>query len=384
MRPVSMFSHQTPAGEAVSLLQLLKPAAGPERGDPLVSGWTAFGSGTMALAAALAFAARKRPPGSRVLLPAYSCPDVLAAATFAGLSVEFVDLAVDQTGMNHRQLSAALASGAGIALVVDLFGTRTDLAALRPVIDEAGAALVHDRAQSLAGPGLDPGSAADLVVTSRGRGKPATLLGGGATWSQEPGPFTDFAHATFPSAGWSPAGTALRGALYNLAMQPVVFGAVAQLPFLHLGETRLRPLSRVTRLPAGWLVHAARQLREQQALVAGRRARTLALAELLPASSFTIPTDALGSAALDGLNRLPVLCRDANQARRLVAAGSHLGISGMYGKTLPEFHGLTAIEAAERYPAAFALSRRLVTLPTHARIGATARRHLRELLLGAR
>jgi hypothetical protein len=172
--------------------------------------------------------------------------------------------------------------------------------------------------------------------------------------------------------------------MYNLAMQPLAFGAVATLPFLHLGETHLRSLAAVTRLPGRWLAYAARQIRHHHGLLDERRARTLALVDLLPGRAFLVPADALQTAAVEGLNRLPVICRDNEQALWLVANGGHLGLSPMYGKTLPEFQGLSSAEAAARYPAAHALSRRLITLPTHARIDVTVRRHLRELFLGAR
>jgi len=175
----------------------------------------------------------------------------------------------------------------------------------------------------------------------------------------------------------------LRAGLYNLVTQPLLYGTVSQLPFLHIGETRLQPLAGISRLPQHWLIHASRQLKHQLALLRQRREQTLAVVDLIPATGFRIPADALKTAAIDGLNRLPVLCRDADQARQLVAQGAHLGISPMYGQTLPEFLGMSAAEAATAYPAAYRFSRTVVTVPTHTRINAGVRRKLRELFRNA-
>ena len=334
----------------------------------------------MALAAALFFAASRHQSASSVILPAYSCPDIIAAALSAGLKPAFVDLATDQTGMDLAALHSQQDAGSSIVVLVDLFGTRHELPAHGNAETTPRITLIHDRAQGLAGPGQEVDTVADLVVVSRGRGKPATLLGGGATWARQADEFSAYAAANFPLSHWSAAGIALRAALYNLATQPLAFGAVAQLPFLHIGETKLRELPAITRLPQPWLVHAARQLQAQQAVCAARQARTLAIAELIPANNFRIPSDALQTAAREGLNRLPVICRDTEQAQWLINRGASLGISSMYGKTLPEFMGMSAADAALTFPVAYRLSRALVTLPTHARCGSRTRQSLRKLL----
>jgi dTDP-4-amino-4,6-dideoxygalactose transaminase len=52
----------------------------------------------------------------------------------------------------------------------------------------------------------------------------------------------------------------------------------------------------------------------------------------------------------------------------------------MYRRTLPEFLGRSASIAARDFPNAFDLSRRLVTLPTHARLTQSELFRLRDLL----
>jgi hypothetical protein len=384
MRGVTVFFRQTPAGERVPLARLMAIARSGEFASPLLKGWNAFGSGSMALAAALFFASSRDKPRTCVLLPAYSCPDIVAASLAVGLEPVFVDLADDQTGMDLAALHGRQSADRSICVLVDLFGTQHAMPTRGSLASNSPITLIHDRAQSLAGPGLAEDSSADLVVVSRGRGKPATLLGGGATWARQAEAFTSFSATHFPLGNWSIAGTMLRAALYNLATQPVIFGTAARLPFLHIGETRLRELPAITRLPPTWLVHAARQLRACQSTRAAHCSRTLAMADLIPADGFRIPADALQTAAREGLNRLPVICKDAEQAQWLAGRGRSLGVSSMYGKTLPEFMGMSPADAALAFPVAHRFSRTLVTLPTHLRCGPRTRQSLRKLFHDAR
>jgi dTDP-4-amino-4,6-dideoxygalactose transaminase len=337
----------------------------------------------MALAAVLRFAAMPWPSGASVVLPAYSCPDVVAAAQFAGLGIRFADFAPGQTGIDPSALSALLQGGSRIAVPVDLFGVHAPVSELRSVADRHQAVLVHDRAQGFAGPGLAADETADFVIVSRGRGKPATLLGGGAAWARDSGRFKAFAATQFPLAIWRQSSALLRASLYNLLMAPLLYGAVTQLPWLHIGKTRLQALAAVTRLPQNWLVHAARQIARQQACLDRRRERTTAIADLIPAADFRVPADAMKTAIIEGLNRFPVLCRDVDQASRLLAQGARLGISPMYGRTLPEFLGVSSVDAAAAYPVAYRFSRTVITVPTHERIGDAERMKLRKLFRDA-
>lgn len=375
-------ARQTPTGERIDLRQLVTAVPSQEIRSQLSSGWMAFGSGTMALAAAMRCAARRQPAGMQVTLPAYSCPDIVAAALFSGLSISFTDLAPQSTGVDHTTPEAKTSSNSSIAVIVDLFGVRTRLPTSHAG-NGSGAVVIHDRAQSLSGPGLTIPQPADFVIVSRGRGKPATLLGGGAVWAKNHDEFTRFATIEFPLVDWSLSSTLLRAIVYNIALRPLPYGAVSRLPFLHLGTTRLRTLRSVTRLPPIWLVHAARQLEKQQATTAQHSSRTLAIAELIADCGFRILPDVMETAAREGLNRIPVLCHDARQAQWLATRGSHLGISQMYGKTLPEFVGMNADAAATAYPNAHVFSRTVVTVPTHTRINTNTLDTLRNLLRDA-
>ena len=361
--------RQTPAGERIDLGSII--ASRPHTGvsETPIETWQAFGSGTMALASAMQFARLRTGGTSQVLVPAYSCPDIIAAAQFAGLVPEFVDLAPGQTAPAKDSVIDAIRAGIRLVLVVDLFGVGHDLREIGAVARTCGAQVIHDQAQCHAGPGAGNVSGdVDLVVVSRGRGKPASLLHGGAAWARDAASFRAFVESNYRVQSWSAAGTAIRAAAYNMALSPAIYGGIARLPFLRLGETRLRPLPNVVRLPARWTRCAAAQLQEHGRHLDGRRRRTLELCDIVARSKLTVPADALAVAGSNGLNRLPVICRDPDQARRLCVAGASVGVSGMYGMTLPEFLGVSEASAAESLPYGYGLSRTLITLPTHSRM----------------
>src|SRR5688572_15303179 len=142
-----------------------------------------YGSGTQALAAAIINARDSRglsaTQGFEVIVPAYGCPDLVAARVFVGARARLVDTAVSGWGYDSRALCAAIGPRTAAILAVNLFGVGDDAASITPLAEARGIPLIHDSAQSFPlRPGRDlPGG---LLVLSFGRGKPINLLGGGA------------------------------------------------------------------------------------------------------------------------------------------------------------------------------------------------------------
>ena len=367
---LAKWSRQTPAGEAVHIPALACSMARQHPGQSGAFDWVPFQSGTMSLAAALLFASHQLNPAAPVVLPAYSCPDHLAAALDARLPIRFVDLAPSLTCPSTTSIADKLQGNPHIVVAVDLFGSASPLQGLRTACEPSKSTIVHDCAQSIAGPGIEPSSEADLVVASFGRGKPTTLLGGGATWARDFGSFSSFAVGTFPSCRWHPTATLVKALSYNLALTPSIFGLVSRVPLADVGKTAFRNLRAIRRLPSSWLLHVADQIEFQRRQINARRARTVRLLEQLHAFGFAVPLDAAASAYATGLNRLPIICRDPEQAAMIAAAGKPLGISAMYGRTLPEFFRPVCDNPVDPllYPNALDFSRRLVTVPTHSRI----------------
>jgi len=342
----------------------LAPVAAGPAGWP--AGYRVFlvQSGTAALALALLALGARAPGRRRVLLPAYGCPDLVAAVLHAGLVPELVDLLPNQPFMDPQRLAAQLDDDVLAVLGVHLLGLAEQLERLGRLAAASGAVLVEDSAQRLPGAA---GPLASLAVLSFGRGKPAGALGGGALLVRE-GALAGLDVERFigtPAAPRLPAGLARR--LYNLLISPWPYGLVARLPGLALGTTVFRPLTGIQALDPARAALAASQYRQQSARPAGPA--QAALRDGLSRLPGTVDLAADQPAA--PLLRYPLLApdratRDRWQAR-LGAAG--LGGSVLYGQALADLPGVPPCRQAGLAEAR-RLAGRLLTLPVHSAVRA--------------
>jgi len=340
-----------------------------------------FASGRAALRALLAGLA-SRSGRSEVVIPAYCCFSVPAAAVAAGLRVRLVD--IDARGRIDAQALASLPL-AGVAAIVaaNLFGIPEAVAPLRAIAAQAGAAVVDDAAQALGGEAPDgrAGARGDVGLLSFGRGKPLSGLGGGAlVWPR--GPIACSAPGTPRPARRA---AQLRALGYAVALRPSVFRWLAALPGLHIGETLFDPNFRSGPIDGASLVLAAARLPNLEALGAQRAARAEALAAALRARTRFVPLTAPpGARAVHP--RLAVLAPDAATRdaalARLARAG--LGASAFYPSALGHIRALQPhLCGSAQQPSAVDFAARVFTLPTHAGAGAAVREKIAELLAGS-
>ena len=342
-----------------------------------------FRSGSEALFQALTTlrAASERHRAATIALPAYCCPRVLGAVVGAGWRPAFVDLIPDGLAMNLSGVADALDFGASVVLAADLFGVPTVSDGLRTACSRAGATLIRDLAQSFLDEVGGEELGAEIGVLSFGRGKPTSVLSGGALLVNKKvaANLASAVVATSSEATFSAVLGGLRALAYDLAIQPIAYSFVRRIPGLHLGESRLVITKKAQRLPEGFL-----------SLVAGQFSSTANLAEIRSGTAKTIAfverssTRVLPAAktALQfvTLSRVPALAASADAAERIRAHAAHLGVTGMYLRTLGEFQGDVADEAQRCYPNAFAMSRRLLTFPAGAKVWVTSERELSDLL----
>lgn len=379
------------------MLYQLPPVGNPvllhDDGQPLSSLETVFSpfrprfyeSGTAALAAAILAAARhKSMQHPEVILPAYGCPDLVSATLYAGVKPVLVDLEPGRPWMDLAQLQHRLSAQTVAVVAVDLFGIPERLAQLRPIAEQAGALLIEDSAQAFPG-GREPAFwQGDLVVLSFGRGKPVSLLGGGAVLFRD-----DVISGHLPICDQQPddRGDALfrlKAVLYNRMISPRLYWLPQALPFLHLGETRFHPLSdiscmdqqRLALLPANIAGYRQDPMQAQSAL-----AGILAALDS-SASGVTDLPRVCGVSPQQRLLRYPVLV-DARQRDRLYIElrKSGLGPSTMYPAALPGINGLASKLAGQGpFPAAEAFAAGILTLPVHRRTRIRDLERLRRLL----
>lgn len=326
-----------------------------------------FASGTAALAAAVTAAlARTGRRDPEVLLPAYACPAVISAVQYAGAHPRLVDLMPDRPWMDTADLEQRIRPSTAGIIGVDLFGLQERYATLARITQRSGLVLIQDGAQAFPRrhERLWHG---DLVVVSFGRGKPVSLLGGGAVLHRD----AKFAtlvpdirqRATAARAGF---GFRVQARLYNALRNPSLYWLPAALPMLHLGETRFVPLMRLDGCRPDRLRHLqanieAYQCRDDRP----QRAIARLVAALTPELVVDLPRACAGDAP-PRLLRYPLLIKDPT-LRDVVHRALHqagLGASTLYNATLPNIRGLEGL-ADRSYPRAEAFARQLLTLPVH-------------------
>jgi len=335
---------------------------------------TLHASGREALRVALAWLA-KQSGRDEVLIPAYTCFSIPASAVAAGLRVRLVDVTL--AGRVDPDSLASLPLERAAALVVsNLFGVPEPVRALRECCARAGVALIDDAAQSLGARAQEGpvGARGDLGILSFGRGKPLGALGGGAiVWPAEP-------TLSSPPARPRRAKALAKALAYDAALQPAVFGLLAAIPALHIGETPFEPDFARGAIDGASLCLAAVAARdlEEQARERARRADALA-ADIEAASAFRSLRADPGDTAV--YPRLAVVAPSAQARDRALAALRDLGASGMYPSSLdgvpalrPHLAGEPACETARE------LAARLLTLPTHREITGAHRARLLEVV----
>ncbi|MDT8452098.1 MAG: DegT/DnrJ/EryC1/StrS family aminotransferase [Gammaproteobacteria bacterium] len=336
-----------------------------------------YASGTGALAAAIIAAIRlKAVDRPEVILPAYGCPDLISAALFAGAAVVLVDIENDRPWMNLEQLAEKITTNTVAIIAVNLFGILEQRQALRSLAAQADTLLIEDSAQAFPGHTEKNFWQGDLIVLSFGRGKPVSLLGGGAVlFNKSNLKCNEFLRLL-------PVGTAqckvnlqeqtafrLKARLYNWMIRPKLFWLPQSLPFLHLGETRYHPLSslqaidriRLSMLPANIKAYQAAMMHVQEKL-----AVALDKCDLEQAGIIDLPR-ACNISRHRRLLRYPLLVEPERRDLLYARLQQHgLGASLMYPKPLPEMPALAALLFAQgSFPAASKFSKKIITLPTH-------------------
>lgn len=336
-------------------------------------------SGTAALASAIRMACKRAGVSTpEVILPAYGCPDLVAAAVYAGARPMLADLRQDSPEYDLDSVAGLLSPNTAAIVAVTFLGVRPDHGRLRTIIGQRNIVLIEDSAQWF------PRAPAqrffgDYVVLSFGRGKPVNVLGGGAL-------LVSAAMESPPAPPSRAAGAALADsaqvAIYNTLIHPRVYGIAERLPFLGIGLTRYHALDEIAgmppshrkRLPANVRRYVSRKLDVQDKW-------REALARVGPdvidlPQTHGVPSDY-------ALLRYPILMsskavRDATYAR-LRQAG--LGASIMYAQALPDIEHVGSLVTVRNGVArAHDFAGRLLTLPVHEDVDDTTIRRATNLL----
>ena len=366
-------------------MKIHRPAGNPVRletrpFDPrsLAAGPVAlYQSGTAALAAALTACQQFGGTRDEVILPAYGCPDLVSAVVHAGARPVLVDLEEDSFRFSLDRLKERIGPNTLAVVSVVFLGLRDRLPQLRELCRAAGTQLIVDSAQWFpCGHEREPWPG-DYNIISFGRGKPVSLLHGGAVICNDP----RLAKA-LPVPAPSPLdqrtehSLRFRIHLYNRVIEPRIYGLVSRLPGLHIGETRYHPLHRIeamSRFHQGLIEANIEQYRNSPRHSRDYRQRLASL----PQRGWKDLTGDWDMEDLPALLRYPILIENREQREEFLRSCGNLGVSALYNRPLASVEGLGFLgEDPADYPAAQRLAQRLVTLPTHIGVSGSVRENI--------
>jgi hypothetical protein len=344
---------------------------------------TLYPSGTAALAEAmLDCAGRASARAPEVILPAYGCPDLVAACIHASLYPKLVDIAPSSWSYEPESLKSSLSRNTVAIVAVNLLGIGDDSTHLLALCQERHIPLIQDSAQFLPREPIDwPG---EYVILSFGRGKPLNLLHGGAL-VRPPGS-REALNSAPTSYSIRDAALDSRAAsiVFNALTRPLFFRLLSALPGTGIGRVAYAPLDNAAPWPARtW----------------DRVATAFDLYRQLPSYRCNIWTSAISEWSNIGIStlhcpgsplqpeplRLALLAPDKPARNALVESLSRngLGASKMYGTDLTAVADVPdAVKGQGPFPNARALADRLFTLPTHAFVTAQAVKSAESVVLG--
>lgn len=367
--------HLSPAGEPVAW-----PGKGHAQELPTFPDYigTWVDSGTAALALAFTALHKRRPDVSQpeVIIPAYCCPDLVAAAVHAGVKPVAVDIQVDDPSYDLEALREAISENTLAVVAVNFLGIAertdrlTELLAGFP-----GVTLVEDNAQWFPETPHEGRLRGEFVVFSFGRGKPVSLLGGGLLLHKAA---VDVNLPPTQTAGLrSRMSTSLKFFAYNQLLRPQLYQLLTRAPFIRLGETRYKPLDAIAPIDsyrARLLLDNIRSYQSREPTAAKRLDSLLHERNLF---------GALHSERRQRLLRYPLLTPEAQLRDRLLArlTQAGLGATAMYQQTLSKIPGLeNRVHFKHSCTNAHEFAQRLLTLPVHSGVKAHHQDRISEII----
>ncbi|WP_028671341.1 DegT/DnrJ/EryC1/StrS family aminotransferase [Saccharospirillum impatiens] len=322
-------------------------------------------SGTAALAWCLCQHRLLHPhvENPEVLIPAYGCPDLVAAADYAGYTPRLVDLADGTSEYDAAALAGAVTEHTLAVLAVNFLGLAANVNAIRGLLPEVSPiAIIEDNAQWFPEPDRPVTNEADYLTFSFGRGKAIGLLGGGLVATRvQPQPMD----ITPPETDrlWP-----VKARAYNALLHPLMYGVVSRLPGLSLGQTSYHALTGLVGMdPQPRAVLGANIERYQRFDPWRERCFDEALAGITSVQVPGLTTQGRRTANRGRLLRYPVLLSNREQRDAVLASLSQagLGATAMYRHALPDIAGLEGRFDRTRVPNARQFADRLITLPVH-------------------
>ncbi len=325
-------------------------------------------SGTSALIIAIAdsLARSSLHPTEKpeVILPAYCCPDIVSAIAYAGAKPVLLDFSNETPWLDLELLESAITPRTIAVVAVNFLGIPERVSQMSPILSRTGVRLIYDCCQWFPAIG-DVIPMADYVAFSFGRGKPVTLLSGGAVFSRQPLERRSL-DGIEPTASGAASELAYRAKLfaYRIASNPYVYALLDRIGLA--GKTRFHSAHAPRRMPKSALELLPSNIAEYRQRQPLAQQRIHEILRRIGSPLIDLPAR-LSAGATSRLLRYPVLCRDIEERDAILNRLRHEGIgaSAFYMKVLPEIRDIANLPRAELFPFAKEFSRRLLTIPVH-------------------
>jgi perosamine synthetase len=347
--------------------------------------WMSSGSAALTLCTQ---ALKREGRQGEVIMPAYSCPSLPAAAIRAGLKPVLCDTERDCFRMNLESLSSRIGPDTRAIIAVHLLGIPERIVEIREIARKYDLVLIEDAAQAFGNTihveggksGASDseakkhqylGTFGDFGIFSFRRGKPLGLLGGGVILANNRSSeesiraqYDSLTENYFPSS----LSYLINLLLYTLFFNPNFYWIPQRIPWLQLGETiftldyevkRLNP--KILRL-GGRLIPEFEKIRRRRKELAKVYKEKL---EHLRQELVFLPEPGDNRSAL---LRFPLILMNKEKRDRILAdlKGSGLGATGSFPVPLNEQPGAAKyFDGKESYPNAKFVSERILTLPLH-------------------
>jgi dTDP-4-amino-4,6-dideoxygalactose transaminase len=324
-----------------------------------------FGSGTQALAAAI-LAVKNRVRGdesSEVIVPAYTCPDVISACEFAEVKVRLVDLAPKSCRMDLKDLEAKLSKNTIAIIAINFLGIPEDIASIKTIAGNK--TIIEDSAQGMSVDNNEHYWQGDLVVLSFGRGKPLNLMSGGAiltkqaSWHEFIPRLSPINNRLMARAKYH---TLLRA--MHLCFNPRIYFGIARLPGVELGATHYKPLTQIEPISVHVLLLLTEAIKQFRMTVGIWRNYYQNFKGSIHYQLSDLNRVISDSTIL--LLRYPVFIEDHEIINSIHPRYNKLGLTRFYQKTLPNIPDVPKhimCNPDDTFPNAEYMASNLVTLP---------------------
>jgi dTDP-4-amino-4,6-dideoxygalactose transaminase len=340
------------------------------------------------------FSAMRRLAGSardQVIMPAYTCYSVPAAAARAGLRPVLCDIDPRTLSMDLRRLEELDYSRVLTIVTANLYGLPNALTELEALARRKGVYLLDDAAQSLGArvAGRPVGGFGDVGLYSFDKGKNITTIQGGVAVSRNVDLIREMSSvfaATPPPRGTTTLAAAVKLGLYSFFLRPALYDVVRRLPGLRLGITPYEVEYPVTRF-SGRLAAIASRLALRLADLNGVRQQN---AERLRRALWNLPgitlIDALAGAEPVYV-RFPILVEAAATRDPLIAKLQRAGIgaTGSYPLALADVPEVAVklVNPEDRFDGARTVASTIITVPTHAYCPPNLAENVRDTMLSS-